>query len=635
MKPYRFIILSGIASTLLFCLLFLLQLPSLEGIEAILYDYRFVIKNQLKPVSSPQNIIIVEIDEKSLEKLGRWPWSRSLQAGLIKKILSGNPHVLAVDIVYPEPESTSADNALGMALKGSDRTVLAIGFDRIPDGDKESPEFIIENAIKKVRSASRLKYIPEVNKLKAGPEIIYKGTITGHVYSPPERDGRIRWEYLYTNYLDEFYPSLPLVVSAMYLNKRIEDIVIYGDRGIGIDETFIPTDRAGRMRINYLGKERTFHYISASRVLERDFDISLFSGKIVLLGTSAISTYDFAVSPLSARMPGVEKNATVIENIINKRFIKDVPAVLIIFLIIISGFSLSLILSRVRAKTGMLLSALFILSLLLLNLYLFINNRYMNLFYPLLDLIFISVTGFSHKYIKEEKRSRELRRIFSRYVSPKIVEQLINNPEMTKLGGQKKEITVLFADIQGFTTLSEKKEPEEVVSLLNEYFKEMTDIIFKWDGTLDKFIGDEIMAFWGAPLEQPDHAELALRCSLDMSDRLEELQKKWLSEGKPVLDCGIGINTGTVLIGNIGAEDKQMDYTAIGDHVNLGARVEKMTRECNTRILMTEFTFERIKELLRKNLIGHVEIKEVGTVHVKGRQMPVKIYSIKALPHNK
>lgn len=259
----------------------------------------------------------------------------------------------------------------------------------------------------------------------------------------------------------------------------------------------------------------------------------------------------------------------------------------------------------------------------------------MNLFYPLLNLIFISVTGFSYKYIKEEKRARELRKIFSRYVSPKIVEQLINNPEMTKLGGQRKEITVLFADIQGFTSLSEKKEPEEVVSLLNEYFKEMTDIIFKWDGTLDKFVGDEIMAFWGAPLEQPDHAELALRCSLDMSDSLEELQKKWQSEGMPVLDCGIGINTGTVLIGNIGAEDKKMDYTAIGDHVNLGARVEKMTRECNTRILITEFTFERIKELLRKNLIGHVEIKEVGTVHVKGRQMPVKIYSINTLPHNK
>jgi adenylate cyclase len=245
----------------------------------------------------------------------------------------------------------------------------------------------------------------------------------------------------------------------------------------------------------------------------------------------------------------------------------------------------------------------------------------------------ISAVVTGGKYFFEEKKAKEIRSMFSSYVSPKIVEELISNPEKAKLGGERKDVTVLFSDVIGFTTLSEKKSPEEVVELLNEYFNEMTNIIFKWDGTLDKFVGDEIMAFWGAPLDQPNHAELGVRCALDMSDRLSEMQKRWVQEGKEILDCGIGINTGEVIIGNIGAAGKKMDYTVIGDHVNLAARVEKLTREYKARIIVTEFTLNHLKPSIEKGSIGHCEIEERDTVKVKGKEKEVKIFELKGLRH--
>src|SRR3989338_1825912 len=186
--------------------------------------------------------------------------------------------------------------------------------------------------------------------------------------------------------------------------------------------------------------------------------------------------------------------------------------------------------------------------------------------------------------------------MFSSYVTEKIVNELIKNPDMAKLGGERREITVLFSDVMGFTSFSEKHVPEDVVAILNEYLGEMTDIVLRWDGTLDKFIGDAILAFWGAPMRQENHAELAIKCALNMTNRLKDLQKKWQAEGKAMLDCGIGINTGEVIVGNIGAEGKKMDYTVIGDHVNLGSRVESLTKRYDIHILITEFTMERIKD---------------------------------------
>jgi adenylate cyclase len=233
----------------------------------------------------------------------------------------------------------------------------------------------------------------------------------------------------------------------------------------------------------------------------------------------------------------------------------------------------------------------------------------------------------------EERKAREIRRIFSSYVSPKIVEQLVNHPEMAKLGGQRKEVTLLFSDIRGFTSYSEKRSPEEVVAMLNEYFEVMAGIVFHWDGTLDKFIGDAILAFWGAPIDQPDHAERAVRCALHMNDALLKLQEKWRSEGKEAMDCGIGINTGEVVIGNIGSLGKKMDYTVIGDHVNLGSRVQGLTKKYGTRILITEFTYAKIRTLAETGKIGHLDTLAADTVTVRGKEIPVHVYALSSGQH--
>jgi adenylate cyclase len=620
----------GVLSTALFIALNLWAPRFVEErIESLFLDLRFQLRNVLAPPPVPRDIVIVEIDERSLETHGRWPWSRILQAQLIDRIMKAGPKVLAVDIFYPEVENEQADEVLAVTLeKHAGSIVLAAGFDTAP-GMEEPPDYLLDNAVMNVKDASNLREMVTVTKLKLSIEPISSQAALGHVFSPADLDGKLRWEYVTIKYADDVYPSLSLMTAALAMDKSIEDIVVYGGRGVQLGETYIPTDISGRARINLLGPERTILYVSAAEVLAGTAAPERIRGKIALLGTSAISTFDFAVTPFSARMPGVEKNATVIENILHHRFLRDVPVSVVSVTVLVTGLLLAFFLPRVRARI-VLLSAFGILLLYFaVNQYLFTwQGYYANFIYPFGNMLAIGVFAAGYKYLTEERRAKEIRKMFSHYVSPKIVEQLLDNPDMAKLGGYRREITVLFSDVRGFTTFSEKRKPEEVVTHLNEYLQEMTDIIFKWEGTLDKFVGDEIMAFWGAPLEQPNHAELAVKCALNMSDRLEELQAKWRAEGKEPLDNGIGLNTGDVLVGNIGSADKKMDYTIIGDHVNLGARVETLTRKYDSRVLITEFTHEKIRHLIEEGKLYRVDMKEMDTVKVKGKEIPVKIYGI-------
>ncbi|MEK6743387.1 MAG: adenylate/guanylate cyclase domain-containing protein [Nitrospirota bacterium] len=634
MNPFtriKAITVFGVVSTGCFLVLNLLAPQFVEErVESLLVDFRFQLRNLMAPPVVPQNIVIVEVDEKSLEKYGRWPWSRVRQAKLIERIAKAKPSVLAVDIFYPERESKKADAALAKTLgKGRGTIVMAAGFDVVPGKTVEAPDFLLDNALLNIKDQSRLSQAPQVNKPKTSIAQLSSQAMLGHVYSPSDLDGKLRWEYLYIKYADDVYPSLSLVAAAQALGKTTADIVVYAGRGVQVGDTYIPVEPAGRMRVDYLGRDRTLRYISAADVLSGSYQPSDLTGKVVFLGTSAISTYDFVVTPFSARMPGVEKNATVVENILNKRFLKNAPISVVTLAVIVTGLVLSLLLPTMRARNGLVLSFALMGLYAAGNQYLFAyHGYYANLFYPFANMAVISVFSGAYKYLTEERKAKELKKMFSHYVSPKIVEELLKNPELAKLGGYRREITVLFSDVRGFTTFSESRKPEEVVEHLNEYLHEMTDIIFKWDGTLDKFVGDEIMAFWGAPLEQPNHAELAIKCALNMSDKLEELQAKWRAEGKYPLDNGIGINTGDVLVGNIGSADKKMDYTIIGDHVNLGARVETLTRKYDSRVLITEFTFEKIRHLAEEGKLYRVDMKEMDTVKVKGKEIPVKIYGI-------
>jgi adenylate cyclase len=242
-------------------------------------------------------------------------------------------------------------------------------------------------------------------------------------------------------------------------------------------------------------------------------------------------------------------------------------------------------------------------------------------------------------FVLKERQAREIQSMFASYVSPRIVQELLKTPSKATLGGQRKELTMMFADLVGFTAFSEHRSAEDVVHQLNEYLSAMTDVIFRWNGTLDKFVGDAIVVFWGAPLDQPEHAQLAVRCALEMRARLEQLQARWKEQGKPVLDNGIGINTGTALVGNIGAEGKKMDYTMIGDQVNLAARIQGLTRTLGHPILLTEFTAAKLTSGFTQSMtqtggdgLDRLCLRKLQVVTVKGRQEPVGTYSVDSQP---
>jgi adenylate cyclase len=397
------------------------------------------------------------------------------------------------------------------------------------------------------------------------------------------------------------------------------------------------------MLINYAGKEHTFQYVSATDVIHGRIPKGTFTGKAVLVGTSALATYDQKTTPFSANFPGVEKNATVAENIITQQFLEqsvyDKPIDLT--LILLFGLGLGAALPRLHALSGAALASAAFFGYAAVAQYMFASEGLLlAVVYPLftIALVFVSVTVL--RFMTEEKQAREVRAMFSSYVSPRIVEELIKDPAKAKLGGQRKELTMLFSDVKGFTTFCEQHPPEQVVPLLNEYLTAMTEVVFHWNGTLDKFIGDAVVAFWGAPIEQPNHVELALKCAMHMRRRLSELQDGWKAQGLPVLDSGIGINTGEVLVGNIGAEGKKMDYTMIGDHVNLAARAEGLTRKFDVAVVITENTAARLKPLLDKfrvrdelGFVGRVDLRRLATVKVKGKAEPVGIYTLASRQH--
>ena len=612
-----------------------------ELLESKTYDLRLHLRNSLQAQPERNDIVIVAVDEKSLAEIGRWPWSRTVDADLVSAIAKGKPKVIGIDMFFPQSESSVADRKLGDALRDAGNVVLGMAFLVSKNDDKAvpaaSPDFIWDSAFMEVKAVPGIdwkKWAYRSSKIIPPPEDIARGVTLGHVNSKADMDGVLRWEILALNYGDDCYPSLALQTARVALGIKPEGMTIYGGSAVKLGDRMIRTDLSSLVLINYRGAENSFKYYSAADILKGRLNPEVFRDKIVFLGTTALATYDQKVTPFSGNMPGVEKNANVVQNIILGNFMSKSPGTVELATIICTSLLLILVLPRLSAKKGVILGfglmgAYFVFSCILL----FYQNIVVNLIFPVGNMMFIVATETVTKLLAEEKKAREIRAMFSSYVSPKIVEVLVNNPEKAFLAGERRTVTILFSDIIGFTTASEKLTPEEVVLMLNEYFQEMGETIFRWDGILDKFVGDEIMAVWGAPLDQPDHAELAVRCALNMSDRLDILKEKWRQEGKYVIDCGIGINSGEVVMGNIGWLGKKMDYTAIGNNVNVAARIEKMTRQHGSRILITENTYDMIKPVIDQGEIGHADINRIDSVKVRGKDEEVTIFSVKSLPH--
>jgi adenylate cyclase len=623
----------GFFMTALMVVFSFIEFSPIETLEENLYDYRFKIRG---PVTPPENIVIAAIDEKSLGNLGRWPWNRDKIAHLVKRLTEEGAEIIVFDIFFFEKEKN--DILLGQAIQKAGNVVLPLvfEFDRastIPDN-----EFLLDSALRSVTNAERLnQYSPITAKrvLIPVPEVIRDTMALGHINMFPDHDGTLRWEAMAIEYQGYLFPSIDLQASAIYLGIPHEKIILRATEGVQLGEKRkIPTDKYGRNLINYYGSWQTFKHFSISDILEGQIKPGDFQGKIVLIGATAVGIYDLRVTPFSAAMPGVEKHANVIASIIENRFLKRVPFSANLILLLVSGLLFSFLMTRLRSLGALFTTGLFLFLILGSGYFLFAHQGlWINIAYPSMNILFLFIFVTVYNYAIEERTARKIRAMFSSYATEKVVSELIKNPDMAKLGGERREMTILFSDVVGFTTFSEKHTPEEVVAILNEYLGSMTDVIFRWEGTLDKFVGDAIVAFWGAPMRQENHAELALRCALDMVKKLEGLQQKWQSEGRPVLDSGIGINTGEVLVGNIGAEGKKMEYTVIGDHVNLCSRVESLTRQFKTHILITEYTLNKIRNLVTIQFIGHLSIEGKEKVSVKGREEKVGIYEVHSMDH--
>ncbi|MDA8423469.1 MAG: adenylate/guanylate cyclase domain-containing protein [Nitrospiraceae bacterium] len=598
-----------------------------EVLEEKTLDMRFTMRGKIAP--GPETVIAA-IDEKSINKLGRFPWTRSMWARVVDRLTEDGAKVIVFDVFFTEPENVESDDLLQQAIRRSGRVVLPLVFDFSEAGFKESGftnkkvEVMVPSSYAVVRHADDSPF-PLQAKMVLPPLYRFSSVANtmGHINMIPDNDGTLRWEMLAIGYQGDYYPPIGLQAVRLYRDLKNEDMSFDRQGGVTLGDTFIPTDEYGRMLINYRGPDRTFPMYSISDILDRTMPAGTFKNKIVLIGATAIGIYDLRVTPFSSNMAGIEKHASVVDNILHKDFIYRTEAS-VYLLIFFFAIALGITIPRLGAKAGVALFLALFAGYLGIVYYLFVaKGIWFNLVYPASALFFGYTSQTAYRFFMEERRARDIRKMFSSYVSKRIVDELIRDPSKAKLGGDRKEITVLFSDIRGFTTFSEKHQPEEVVSLLNEYLGAMTEIVFEHEGTLDKFVGDAIMALWGAPIGQPDHAERAVKCALAMIDKLKQLQAKWASEGKYVIDIGIGINTGDMVVGNMGAEGKKMDYTVIGDNVNLGARLEGLTRKYNNHIIISEYTYGKVKDI--------VVAKELDSVTVKGKENPVVVYDLVGL----
>lgn len=629
-------------------------------------DSKFRMRGK-RPVG--QDIVIVDVDDKSIEQFGRWPWNRRILGEGLQKIAQNHPKVIALDILFSEPDPNSqapkfralqnqyrsfhskdsffniltqetqkadTDHFFSNTIKTvNEKTPVMLGYffyftkediqELKTDWEKEF-EHIFDSKIKAKIATVPVppEEIPTGLGARSSIEIYAKATPHhGFFDISSDMDGVIRKTHLIGKYKNTLFPSWALKTAALALEKHI---VVQFDE-FGIENIFfnkepLPIDNQGIFQINYAGPAKTFPYYSFADVYNGDVKPLAFKDKIVLWGVSAKAVSDIRVSPYDSAHPGVEINATIVENLVHQNYLirpNDALTWELLF-ILLMGIILGVVFTKVRSTTLSIITIiLFILYIILDQKFLFEKGFLANIFMPSLHLIFTFITTNAFKYFIEEKRSREIKAAFQHYVSPAVVNEILKKPDELKLGGEKRVLTVLFSDIRSFTTLSEKTAPDKLTSLLNIYLTEMTNIVFEQRGMLDKYVGDELMAVYGAPLHTDTHPLDACTSAIIMMEKLKEVQGIWAKQGVVGPNIGIGMHTGEMVIGNMGSTTI-FDYTVIGDSVNLGARLEGTNKEYKTNIITSEDTYNLVKD--------KITCRALDYIRVKGKHKPVPIYEV-------
>ncbi|MBW1981229.1 MAG: CHASE2 domain-containing protein [Deltaproteobacteria bacterium] len=657
--------------TVLVVLSFLVGIPILDLIELKTYDLRFLSRGSVQPTAP---VVLALIDEKSLDVEGRWPWPRSKFADLLNILSKDGAKVISFDVGFLEPDENSqlslirelnrqvasleiknhllseflartrmaADNDLLLARAiGNCAASVVLGYFFHMDegslgykiGEKE-----IKEQLARINSSKYSLIIFEGQDTGVSPFIkayapesnlkifTSKAAASGYFNVTTDRDGVVRWLPLVIQCGKEAFPPLSLLSAWFYLDKPqlMIKVAVYGVEGIQMGRRFIPTDENGQMLINYLGPPKTFPHYSITDILHGKLAAGTFKDKIVLVGATAMGTHDLRSTPFSPLYPGVEVHATVIDNIFSQNFITRPKwsKVYDLFAIIVLGFITAIAIPRMSALKGLLLASVLFICHIAIAQWLFVRSGvWLNIVYPLfvLSVTYLALTVYH--YFTEERERKKIKGAFRHYVAPIVIEEMLREPGRLKLGGEEKVLTVLFSDLAGFTSYSERYAPHEMISILSDYFAEMTEQVFAYQGTLKEYVGDELMAIFGAPLDQEDHAQRACAAALAMRDALHRLREEWTKIGRPPLTARTGVNSGRMLIGNIGSRYR-FAYGALGDQVNLGSRLEGLNKVYSTEILIGENTADLIGDSF--------QLREVDMVRVKGRQQPVRVYELLA-----
>jgi len=623
-----------------------LRLGIIERLELAAIDYRFSLRGVIPLPLASSNVVIVEIAQDSFESMPeRFPWPRSYYAHLLRNLKQAGARVVAFDLIFNGTDNYSAanDSLFRAAIRESGLAVLA------GKREQDSEEFVV--------TSSRENF---------GNMFFGTDSALGLVNIRPDDDGVYRFyntSFIVDTARGEGFsvPTFAFAALNRFFDMPPMTVPSRDGRGFQYAGRTIPAYDAAAMLINFYGPNGTVPHIKIQDVLDdesfttteeassgeqintfNDPDYGLlhdgtFQNKIVLVGVTVPEYKDlFPVSLGRGRqrgdnlMYGVEIHANVIENVLRSNFIRTQPSateILMVLALVALAFFVTSLIKGLKTRHHLLLEIggfLFVglITTLIAAVAVLLFNR-MNYLLSVTPALLAVAGGYvastTYHFVAERKQRLQIKSMFSTYVHPSLVEELVDHPERLVLGGKREELTVLFSDIEGFTSISQNMEPETLVSLLNEYLSVMSDIIFRNRGTLDKYVGDGIMAFWGAPIPQRDHAMLACASALQMRDALTELNRTWTPQDKPRINIRIGINTGPMVVGNMGATGK-FAYTVMGDSVNVASRLEGANREYRTCIMVSEQTYSLVKE----SILG----RKLDRIAVKGRSEAVTTYEL-------
>ncbi|KAA0910714.1 CHASE2 domain-containing protein [Pusillimonas sp. ANT_WB101] len=647
-----------LGSLVLLMVCLLLQLATLSApsrgavpnrLDALLYDWRFQLLPPQRALQLP--IVIVDLDEFTQQREGRWPWDRAKVAQLLDALRANGAALIGLDMVFSEPGANPVESVLATPeLSHAARAELAVVAEHY-DGDATLAQRLSHDVVlgyflhaEGVRSGELplpflelgsdrdLLSLPNMPDYTSNlPVLTESAPNAGFITAIPDADGIVRRAPLVMRQGDGVYASLTLEMARLALGAPWVRLSLAPSAGNSLvtgvhlgKQVWAPLDTDGNMLVPYRGASKSFTYISATRVLRGDAlapELAALDGALVLVGTSALGLADLRTIPLQTAYPGVEVHANVLDTLLQAGLGHDVfyhrpdwePAATLSMLFV-SGLALALLLAG-RSPAAMLgISAIWLAMTIGIN---FVFWHYGRIALPLAmqTLLVLLLAGFNIAmgFLRTSRQKREIQGMFGQYVPPEHVERMLANPELASWQGEHKQMTVLFADIRNFTALSEALSPAELKHLLNRYLTAMTAIIFEARGTIDKYVGDMVMAFWNAPLEDANHATHAVAAALAMQERMKTLMQEFEAEGLPVFAIGIGISTGMMNVGDMGS-DYRRAYTVLGDSVNLGARLEGLTGYYQTPILVSPTTRDKAQGFT---------YRPVDLIRVKGRQEPV------------